>query len=656
MPMNDDLKLRLSVEGATQGAKELEKVTQAVDGTEKAVRKLGTSAKPGATPYDAVAVAAERMTARVKEANQVITTSTQSLRTLTSATSPKSRGESTAYESGLKPFTAPTTSGTFVPLEPAEPGAAGAGAAIGGLAFAGGILAAAGAAAKLYEALHNGSEQVRILDRDTNEAMHSISKSIATNPVAALGQVSDLVHGIDTQLEDLANKSVLGKLGSALKQGIGLENDFTLGDKLEERRTKILGMLAGATERQMDFAEREQEIQQLIIEGKLKAAQLRKEELADAKEMLALQRSIAELPLEAQDRIVQNFAAIQRRTVELRAQAAAQKDLVDGEKELAEKSDAILQQRIEREDRQRLKDSEAEAEAIDLKEKFDRQQEEAAAKQALSDAERLEQMKERGAALKAQLAGDSQAARLAEIQLRLEKELAAIRKGMAPERQAEAEAIARQNAELERQAELKKHIEDLTKKAVAAANAEIAQRDKNGDQLREERTAKLTRESKARGQVGRELDAEDKARADARGRQMTPAEREAMRQEKFKERGLDEHGREAKPKAAKDLFAERDAAKKAAKDGGGKPMSEKDIAGDAPVEVDAAPVAQAVEQAGQGMATDIVSQITSAIAGVKASVQIDAGSIVNAVNSAMQSVRTDLQAQIDKLASRISSQ
>ena len=316
----------------------------------------------------------------------------------------------------------------------------------------------------------------------------------------------------------------------------------------------------------------------------------------------------------------------------------------------------------------------------------DKRDAEKEARQAERDDARLQQMRDRGAELHQQLAGETDAAKIAEVQLKLNRELAEIRKTMAPERQAEAADLAKANALLDEQIIKQKALNKAAGEKVKAAADDIGDRTRKAGmtarQISDERDAakrgasaeraaaqnaanKWAADERKDGRVPTDADiaANRDARLEALKSRTTPDADPTKTADALDKKAADHSmmppasdffrngGKPSLAPGGPGFYPDDGGGRQAA---GGRPMSEADIAGDAGVQVDTQPVADAQQQAAQGMGAQIVQQIADALAGAQSQVQIDTGAIASAVQSATEAVRSDLQSQIDDLASQIS--
>ena len=308
------------------------------------------------------------------------------------------------------------------------------------------------------------------------------------------------------------------------------------------------------------------------------------------------------------------------------------------------------------------------------------------ARQKESDDARMQAMQDRTAELRQQLAGETLAAKNAEVDLKLNRELAMIAKSMAPERRAEAVAIANANAELEKQLNLQKKINKEAGQALKDFNdktdAAIRKRNQSPQEAADERRAEQKQRHDERTAMLHDLAHEENDQAN-KGHRMTQEE-----QEQFKKDWQAARGTKTKPSEDPAALADKvahpagsgehpmipkrsaflkrsdkhfdDDTPPDAEEPLGSPMSEADIAGDSGVP-DAgggngigSAISDAAEKA-KSAARDAAKSLADSIKGVDWDIKLDTSSIADAVQSKVDGVRDDLQSQIDALSAQLSS-
>lgn len=773
--------------------------------TDAAVKDVGTSVKElkkdiraasDDKPFDAVAAAIERKAERMKQAAGVVTTSTQeilkaeqTLRTLTSNTSPQSRGESVKpYESGLKPYTPPATSGIFTP--PVPPG--GGAGIIGSLSLlGGGAVVAASALVNLATNISHAGEEARELERAGVEMSERFASQIRLNPTAALDGMSAKMREVNRELADINDKGWASRTANFFSEMMGNGGDTAKLTAASAERKRLQAQSHEAAAAMLERSKAEAEASHLIAIGmkeegealqrkialkqklaeiderfkfdvkdgpfesdkkdKDAAAQRRqaldegydKEKLADEAHARALathaqlheakvQKTAAEaqiaglleMHLEKQAQDLQRSAVAQEaiNTAILSglppmeqmaalaaalAVAAVKQTHADEEHARALATQAQLfelnVQKAALEAQAKgltLEHRKREAEDVsrigDLQERINRlllsglppmQQAAAIAREMAAasaeqatvgkdrkkeDDQALADAKEKMEVARENLALDKEGAAAARIDRALKKELFQIEKSDRPQvLKDELAALAKQTAEIEKQVLEKKRLnKEAGQQVKDAADAMGAQKAKAGSTWQEQSAERDAQKKEASATRAAAQNLANKWAAEQRANGNVPTDAELAA---HRDALIEADGARKKPEKDPQGLASRlaaDAARKKGlgakkKDGPfGSPMSEKDIANDAPVEPGqpggeggagegiGSAIAGMVDKA-KAASSDMVAQLTAAIAAADFKVEVDTSAVVEAVNSAIESVRSELQPQIDKLASDI---
>ncbi len=665
---DNTVEIKVAATGGDAAAKEVAKPTQAIkentaalDENARATKRLITSGKEGAAPFDAVAVAAERAAARASNAASVVTTSVQQIAAVQAQAAQ-------APAAGAAPGGVPAGSLGFS----------------GGFGFSGNVgIAAVGALISYSKAAHDAGEELRVLHQRGTQTGEDIAVAMRTNAAGAMQHAAHEARSLGNELAALDNKWSGLKIWNSAKESIGISGDT-------EKRAEIEQQIADRRKQQFDAGQKLVVNEQQLVELARLRGDAGAELTGELQRQLAVTKAIEAIMADPNTTGLQKFSLIKKTGEEA---GANEKSLA----KLKEDADAKELIRIAREaqldedrshaqdeaekkraaEHKRISDHAAEEEAIAQKEHFDQweqdksdREEAAAASQTASDAARMEQMRDKHAELNQQLAGENEAAKLAEIKLKTDREIAGIQKSMAPERQAEAIAIAQQNADLEKQITIQKRLNHEAGQRVKNYNAGIDARVQNADksprQLSDERDAAKRQASHERAAITNEANAWA-ANERKNGRHVTDADIAAHV-------AAGKAARQAKNDPLKDpQAAAAGLARNAGDDasdhmaptghmtptGHMAPIGHADIApggqgfypggGEAPA-TDTAPVANAQQQAVQ----QIVTSIAAAIAG--ASQPNNLAPIVSAIQAGVQAqatVNADVAAQIADIYSQI---
>lgn len=576
--MGKDFEIKIKGSGGAQAAEELKKVESAAEATTGSLRKLNTSAKEGAAPFDATTAAQERLAERLKTAAGTITTSTQQIvaqkRILTSNTSPGAGA--TPYASGLAPQSAPTTSGTFA-------GGVAGGAAFGAISTTGiGLtIAAAGAVLKYAQAVDAAGEAAFVARQKSAQFNQDLRDGIATNAGGAITTTTGHIRTLTNEIDALDRRWAATKFLSGIKGAIGLESDNETRDQKQAEKAELIRTQAEATTELIAQMGKESAILDVLIAGNTEKAAIMARDLRDSKERAALAQQVKALPDEAEK--LKAFKALneqqaKRETLEKQQAQEAQARRDNAADDEIEQQRAKMRQQQIAQDAQLLGASEASALAaleeaglldeaallrdqITLRERLlaiQKQQAELAITPQAADALRNAAREEFEAGIKkrqregdaafekerqrAEREADADARKLAEWQ----KQLAAARDEVAVQAQIVAgHKDAAKALEIERR--LAERIAQIKANAPAALQAELIGLEKKTAELRKQEIAQDAAnkkagqaikdfndridKGKARAEMGGQAQAEeDRANQRARQKETAAVQREVNRQ------------------------------------------------------------------------------------------------------------------------------